>query len=340
MRCLTLGALALLAACGESPPAPRELRSGITVSGHFGPEGTISEDVSGLACDWRPRGDSMRCLAIEDEGGSAQWASFNGTILAAGQRFGLGEGGAPLGAAPRDICGEYDPENRELDGEAAAYSDGVFYVTGSHGCARNSNDFRPASFVVARIAPDEPTGPVVPGTVAITTSHRLAGMMQQDETLAPYFGASLYDADGLNIEGLAVDGDRMVFGLRAPVIDGHAYLFETSATALFSRRIAGSGRTLAVPLGRDAGIRDLAFLPGGGLLILSGPAQDQDVPYRIHLRTGDGALATLATLSPAGNSKPEALAVVGLEGRALSLLILFDSAADGAPEPLTLRLPR
>ncbi|RED16905.1 DUF3616 domain-containing protein [Parasphingopyxis lamellibrachiae] len=340
MRILTLGALALLAGCNEPAEPPRELRSGTTVSGHFGPEGTISEDVSGLACDWQRGGDSMRCLAIEDEGDSAQWTSFNGTVLAAGQRFGLREGGAPLGSAPRDICDEYDPESREVDGEAAAYSDGVFYVTGSHGCARNSNDFRPASFIVARIAPDEPRGPIVPGTVALTTSHRLARLMQQDETLAPYFGASLYDANGLNIEGLAVDGDRMIFGLRAPSIEGHAYLFETSATALFSRQIVGSGRSLTVPLGRDTGIRDLAFLPDGRLLILSGPAQDQDVAYRIHLRTNDGAVSTLETLSPAGNSKPEALAIVGLQGRVLSLLILFDSAADGAPEPLTLRLPR
>ncbi len=340
MRLLTLGALALLAACSEPSEAPRELRSGTTISGHFGPEGTVSEDVSGLACDWQRGGESLRCLAIEDEGDSAQWTSYNGTVLAAGQRFSLLEVGEPLGSPPRNICGDFDPESREVDGEAAAFSDGIFYVAGSHGCARQSNDLRPPSFIVARIAPDDPSGPIIPGSVAISTSHRLALMMQRDAVLAPYFGASLYDANGLNIEGLAVAGDRMIFGLRAPNIDGNAYLFETSATALFSRQIVGSGRALAVPLGRDTGIRDLALLPDGRLLILSGPAQDQDVPYRIHLRAADGRLATLATLDPAGSDKPEAIAIVALEGRALSLLLLFDGAADGGPEPLELELPQ
>lgn len=340
MRVLILGALALLAACSDAADTPRELSSGTTVSGHFGPEGTVSEDVSGLACDWQRGGESMRCLAIEDEGDSAQWTSYNGTVLAAGQRFGLLEGGETLGSSPRNICGDYDPESREVDGEAAAFSDGVFYVAGSHGCARQSNDLRPPSYIVARIAPDEPTGPIVPGSVAISTSYRLSQMMRQDAALAPYFGASLYDANGLNIEGLVVEGDRMIFGLRAPSVNGNAYLFETSATALFSRQIVGSGRSIAVPLGRDTGIRDLAFLPDGRLLILSGPAQDQDVPYRIHLRATDGTLSTLATLDPAGSSKPEAIAIVGLESRTLSLLLLFDGAADGAPEPLELDLSR
>jgi hypothetical protein len=338
MRVLILGGLALLAACDGAGEAPGPIEAGITISGHFGDYGEASEDMSGLACDWQGRDPPMRCLAIEDEGADAQWVSFDGSILSAGPRFALDTVGTPLGTAPRDLCTETDLDDRELDGEAAAFSDGVFYVTGSHGCSRNSDELRPSGFIVARIAPDEPGMDVSPGTVAITQSRRLAGLMQHEPQLADYFGASLQEANGLNVEGLAVQGDRMVFGLRAPVIDGEAFLFETSVTALFSREIVGPGQAVPVPLGDHAGVRDLAFLPDGRLLILSGPAQEQDVPYRIHLRDGDGTVSTLATVDAPGDAKAEAMAIVGMEGGTVSLLILFDSAEDGAPQSLDIDL--
>lgn len=339
MRLLSLAVLLSLAGCGGASDTAPPLEAGITVSGHFGPEGSVSEDVSGLACDWQRGGGTMRCLAIEDEGDAAQWTTFNGAILAAGQRFPLGGAGDPLGSVPRGICGEQDAESREMDGEAAAFSEGVFYVAGSHGCSRNSNELRPPAFVVARVEPDEPAGPIVPGMVSVAASYRLGAMLQRDDTLAPYFGASLHDANGLNVEGLAVQGDRMVFGLRAPVVDGTAYLFETSATALFSRAISGGGRAVPVALGEQAGIRDLAFLPDGRLLILSGPAQEQDVPYRVHLRGADGAARVLATVEAPRGGKAEAMAITGIDGDAVSLLILFDGVDDGAPQRLELAVP-
>ncbi|QLC25830.1 DUF3616 domain-containing protein [Parasphingopyxis algicola] len=339
MRVLTLTLLTGLAGCGGTPEAAPPLETGITVAGHFGEDGAPSEDVSGLACDWQHGAGGMRCLAIEDEGDAAQWASFDGAILAAGRRFGLLGVGQPLGTPPRDICSDADPDNRELDGEAAAFDDGVFYVTGSHGCSRNSDELRPASFIVARIAPDDPAGEIVAGTVAIATSHRLSGMLRRDPALARFFGTSLRAGNGLTIEGLAARGDRIVFGLRAPVVDGTAYLFETSATALFSPDIVGPGRAVPIALGADAGVRDLAFLPDGRLLILSGPAQDQDVPYRLHLRGADGAAPLLATIDAPRGGKAETMAITGIDGDTVSLLILFDGVADGAPQRLAIRLP-
>jgi hypothetical protein len=339
MRLLSLVVLFGLASCGGTSDTAPPLEAGITVSGHFGPEGSVSEDVSGLACDWQRGGGTMRCLAIEDEGDAAQWTTFDGAILAAGPRFGLLGMGEPLGTPPRDLCSQADPDNRELDGEAAAFDAGIFYVTGSHGCSRNSDELRPAGFTVARIEPDDPAGEIVPGTVAIATSHRLTGMLRRDPALARFFGASLRAGNGLNIEGLAARGDRMVFGLRAPVVDGTGYLFETSATALFSRAISGGGRAIPVALGEHAGIRDLAFLPDGRLLILSGPAQEQDVPYRVHLRGADGAARVLATVEAPRGGKAEAMAVTGIDGDAVSLLILFDGVDDGAPQRLELAVP-
>lgn len=339
LRGLILIACVPLAACGQAPETPAEFETAITVAGHFGADGDPSEDVSGLACDWQGEAPAMRCLVIEDEGSAAQWMTFDGAILRAGQRFDLLGAGTPMGTAPVGICSGAEPESDELDGEGAAFSDGVFYITGSHGCSRYGDVYRPASFVVARIAPDEPAGEIRPGTVAIATSHRLSGMLQRDPVLAPYFGASLMDANGLTIEGLAVRGERMVFGLRAPAIDGEAYLFETSATALFSPDIAGPGRSIPVALGAHAGIRDLAFLPDGRLLILSGPAQEQDVLYRIHLRREDGTMTELATVDNWSGGKAEAMAVVGIDSGMATLLILFDGVADGAPQRIVLAIP-
>lgn len=337
MRLLTLGALALLTACSDASQEPVPLSTGINISGHFGEDGYPSEDMSGLACDWQGGAD-MQCLAIEDEGADGQWAGFDGSIFRAGPRFSLAMLGTPLGIAPRGICSETDLTNPELDGEAAAFDDGVFYITGSHGCSRNSDELRPAGFLVAQITPDEPGLQVSPGTVAITQSHRLSGLMQREPRLAPYFGASLQNANGLNVEGLAVRDGQMLFGLRAPVIDGEAFLFETSVTAMFSRDIAGPGRLVGIRLGDHAGVRDLAFLPDGRLLILSGPAQEQDVPYRIHLRGEDGTVRTLAVVDAPGEAKAEAMAITGIEGDTVSLLILFDNAIDGAPQPLEIDL--
>jgi hypothetical protein len=345
VRALLIGAALFgLAGCGERTEAPRDFGPVITVAGHFGTDGEPSEDVSGLACDWQAGGETMRCLAIEDEGTEAQWALFDGGMLRAGERFALLAAAQPLGTPPEGFCAGGSAEGgefgSEFDGEAAAFSQGVFYLTGSHGCSRSNDELDPASFLVVRIAPDEPgTGAPPQGTVAVAQSYRLSSLLLREPTLARYFGAALEDGNGLNIEGLAVDGDRMVFGLRAPVIGGDAFLFETSATALFSREIAGTGRAVRVPLGPGAGIRDLAFLPDGRLLILSGPAQGQDVPYRIHLRAENRTLATLATVAPPYGGKAEAIAVTGMAGNRASLLVLFDGVADGGPELLTLDIP-
>ncbi|MBC2776461.1 DUF3616 domain-containing protein [Parasphingopyxis marina] len=342
MRAALTGILLLaLAACGESSAPPRDFGPVVTVAGHFGAAGEASEDVSGLACDWQAAGGGeMRCLAIEDEEAEAQWAAFGNDMLRAGRRFALLGPERPLGTPPSGICGGGISGDGELDGEAAAFSDGAYYVTGSHGCSRNNDEFDAASFLVVRITPDDQPGTdVAPGTVAVEQSYRLSGLLRRAPELAGYFGARLEGGNGLNIEGLAVDGDRMIFGLRAPAVNGTAFLFETSATALFSREIAGTGRAIPLALDPDEGVRDLAFLPGGRLLILTGPAQNQDIAYRILLRGEDGGLAPLATVSAPYEGKAEAIAVIGLEGNRLSLLVLFDGVNDGAPQRLTLDLP-
>jgi hypothetical protein len=124
--------------------------------------------------------------------------------------------------------------------------------------------------------------------VVVETTYRVSDLLRRADTVREYFGKSLNaDKNGLNIEGIAVEGDRLFLGLRAPV-DGMAYIVEGSVSALFA-----SGHKplppgpipvpIPVPLGNKVGIRDLALLPDNRLLILAGAAYQPDIPYSIFL---------------------------------------------------------
>src|SRR3954464_2721240 len=88
------------------------------------------------------------------------------------------------------------------------------------------------------------------------------------------FGRDL-EPNGLNLEGLAVVGGMLYAGLRAPSLDGSAFIVSTDVEPLFTPDTPLVPRVIPLALGRDTGIRDLALLPDGRLLVLAGPAQDQ-----------------------------------------------------------------
>ncbi len=94
--------------------------------------------------------------------------------------------------------------------------------------------------------------------------------------------------NGLDIEGIAVRGNRVFLGMRGPVLRGWAIVLELAVAE------AGPGVLALSPVGGHGepyrkhfldlaglGIRDLAF-DGDGLLILAGPTMDLDGPVRVH----------------------------------------------------------
>src|SRR3954452_15928885 len=109
-------------------------------------------------------------------------------------------------------------------------------------------------------------------------------------------------------------------------------------------------RVIPLALGRDAGIRDLAPLPDGRILVLAGPAQDQlEVHFALFaLDLREGRFTRLATLDdPQGictpgpraiSGKPEAVLPLGLDEDCFRVLILSDSLPNGAP--CEYRVPR
>ncbi|MEI9899794.1 MAG: DUF3616 domain-containing protein [Hyphomicrobium sp.] len=109
-------------------------------------------------------------------------------------------------------------------------------------------------------------------------------MLRHASTVSAYFGKDLVDDNGLNIEGLAVQGDQLIIGLRGPSIDGRAFLVRTDIGPLFAGgdgTVAPSSTTIPIAVPEGTGIRDLATLPDGRLLLLLGPAQEQGMPYSL-----------------------------------------------------------
>ena len=159
---------------------------------------------------------------------------------------------------------EFTGVEKELDAEAAAVDGGYFYVAGSHAAKRETCCDNSDSRRVYRLTADE-NGHI--GTMA--HSERLWDAMRSLPELASYAvpGDCRCDrAPGRNrvdIEGMAAANGRLFFALRAPNVDGSAYIVGVDARALFE---GGDLRTLARndSLGANKGFRDLAIADGDG----------------------------------------------------------------------------
>ena len=306
-----------------------------------GKKGEAANDVSGIACLPEKAG-KRRCLIVDDESRAVQFLTIDGGTVEPGKTIdliGKEPDPATLGALQTDLqCpSEKSAEFKEFDGEGVAYAAPYFYVVGSHGCGRNKDRLRTSSLVLACIRVDADGKLKGNDDAAVETSYRLGDALAASETVKPFFLKSLMQGNGLNVEGIALVGDRLYAGLRAPSIDGKAFLVEAELGALFApgqEAYRGRTRTIAVPVGESAGIRDLAALEDGRLLLLAGPAQEQPgIAYRLFLfdpmKGGEPqALGALEALDgPERGGKAEAVTVLGRD----RVLVLFDSLRNGGP---------
>lgn len=310
-------------------------------------EGAVATDLSGIASA-APLGRRRRkCLVVDNEGLFAQFATLDldaGTLTAGAL--------VPLLPADRDAIeavgtapdnGDPGPDRYILDGEGVAWLGPHYYVTGSHSIhdwvnpdGKKRADYRRSAHLVARVTRDG-TRPEL--------SYRLNELLRERKTFAPYFLKSPDKRDGINIEGLAAWRQRLYFGFRTPVIDGKALLLSVRAAALFTAGADLDARTIRVPLGHGVGIRDLAMLPDGRLLILSGPSSDATEGFAIHLfdRKRD-TVQRLGVLSPIDGDKVEGLLLAGYAptadgGAVAELLVLSDHPANGRPRLFSLTIP-
>jgi len=260
------------------------------------------KDISGAACG------PARCIVVNDETHYAQEFSLKKRRVTSGERIILTD------------------KDDEIDAEAIAYSDGKFYITGSHGLSRKKGKDNPASFQVFRITGEK-----------IAVSTRLRETIKSAPELAKYVAQRL-NKNGANIEGLAAKGDRLFFGFRGPSVAGEAYILETSAEALFSGD-ALNPIIHTLPLGDRIGIRDMAMV-GNDILILTGPVNTLPRQYTVALwPPGSGKPVTLAKLPSQKKAKPEGILVLDESVHTYNLLIFKDGSRNGAPFQFTIDKP-
>ena len=313
------------------------------------------QSVSGVACNFDAN-HRLVCLVAFDEGVEARFASLGKEALAV--------------EAERVVL---RAESGELDAEGVATDGRYFYVTGSHSAKRSDCKSNPASRHVLRFRVDPasgralrlPAGDPNGALVGYQSTGRLWDILQALPELGPFVGErmclgsdapggapGLSGRQGLNIEGLAVRGGRLYFGLRGPVQQGVARVVSVDAAALFHPVDDAKPLVARLALGEQRGIRDMVAVEDG-FLLLAGPDDSRssaDVPWTLHLWNGQAAagvtlLPALATLDTRGVTrrpcdkeiKPEGITLLAQTAAAYRVLVLSDGMCDGGPLTFTIR---
>ncbi|MBT9503069.1 MAG: DUF3616 domain-containing protein [Burkholderiaceae bacterium] len=270
-----------------------------------------------------------------------------------------------------DLPGEPD---EEADLEGMAVVDGWLWVVGSHGLKRkNAKPGRDHAENAKRLAKVTLDGnrrllarlPIAPGADGAPCLVREAGdgrralrlkgdaeanqltrLLADDPHFGPFMAIPGKD-NGFDIEGLAVNGNRLLVGLRGPVLRGWSALLELSVEAhgdsLRMVPLDERGTLLRkhfLPLD-GLGIRDLHFC-GDDLYLLAGPTMVLDGEIRVYKWTDarsvfaanhepvrfEAALTeSVALPSGRGSDRAEALCDLPLEltrGRP-TWLVLYDA---------------
>jgi hypothetical protein len=296
-----------------------------SVSPNFGKNAEARKNLSGAAC--APTRPPFRsCLAINDQKRYAQFFSIAGNNIVPGALI--------LLLNENSLT---DP-----DTESVAFHDGYFYAAGSHGVGRMDGKDN-SSFVVFRFKVNTQTG--MPGfevtdrevALQIEKSTALRAAIRAAEYIGPYAEKAL-NANGVNIEGMALEGNRIYFGFRGPVLEGRAFILSAAIDGLFGVKPLDP-KVHVLALGDSTGIRDLARVDGG-LLVLAGAVNDQDITPAVFLwNAATGALKKLGELggTPPG-AKAETLLVLEQQPQRYRVLVMYDGPANG--EPMEYWLPR
>jgi len=316
---IALLACTLLASVAHAGSAPIEPVAAWSVRGDFEKGEQARTNLSGAACTIRTP-PFHSCLIVNDQTNYAQFFHIDGTTLVPGAVVRLRDGG------------DGDP-----DLEGAAYDHGFFYAVGSHGRSRYANKPNDMSYAVFRF----PVGknskpkstPSEDSAAGVQSSSRLRAAIRDARGIGAFYDKPLGE-NGVNIEGIAVKGRRMYLGFRGPSVEGRGFILSADADAVFGKKRLHA-RIHALPLGQTAGIRDLAAVRDG-ILILTGPVNDQPVTPAVFLwNEKTGALKKLGDLAiPEAHKthKAETLLVLRDEkGRPYRGLVMFDGPANGGP---------
>lgn len=248
----------------------------------------------------------------------------------------------------------------ELDLEGLALSDGVLYAIGSRPPSRARLDLptyaenraalkdigdssKRKRCVIYRLAVDGA------GDLSWIGELDLADIILSQQYLKAFRGVPGQE-NGIDVEGLAVDGDWLVLGLRGPVLRGNLtpiVRIKPNGTFQSAKKI----EVLFVDLdGR--GIRGMTRV-STGYLLLAGPVGHEAVSFRVYHWDGEdmvpgertaedsslklGQVTLLGTVPVPSGAKAEGLTVFDESQDTYELLVVFDGAKDGAPTRLSVR---
>jgi hypothetical protein len=180
---------------------------------------------------------------------------------------------------------------------------------------------------------------------------QLMRALAKDPHLGPFRGVPGKD-NGLDVEGLALAGERVFLGLRGPVLRGWATILETEPVEtkdperLKLRKIGPGGRRFRkhfLDLG-GLGIRELST-DGPDLLILAGPTLDMDGPVTLFRWIGGSEpegeelvgrdrIRTVMEVpfgrgEDAGRDHPEGITLFREPGDEAGVLVVYDAPVDG-----------
>lgn len=207
----------------------------------------------------------------------------------------------------------------EADVEGLSVSDGYLWVVGSHSLKRSKPDkagddqdkalallttvtreenrFLLGRLPLARLSDSGPEllHETADGRRAGTVAFRKKGsalsrLLRKDAHIGPFMSAPSKD-NGLDVEGLAVDGERVFLGLRGPVLRGWAIVLELRVHAnkkgeLKLKKLPNGARYAKHFIDLDGlGVRSL-MIDGRDFVILAGPTMDLDGPVRIYRWSG------------------------------------------------------
>ena len=272
------------------------------------------KDLSGIAC-----GPDGLGLVATDEGSLLQ--SF---------RLDRAERTLRVGAARAALL----RPGEEADYEGLCWDEGWFYAVGSHARGRKRPDHQPSRHHVYRVRLGGS------GVDAVEISHALGPLLGADPVLGAHYHRRLdQDKRGIDVEGVAVRADTVLLGLRSPCCDGTAFMLEVALPDLFDLDPEREPKVLrhALALGQAAGIRDLALVPDG-LLLLTGPSVDGDhAPFALWHR-GAAGLRPLGRFAELGEAKAEGLLVLAAAD-GYQVLVVFDGVAQGRPHEYWLPRP-
>ena len=278
-------------------------------------EGEVEEhaDLSGIACL-----DDGFGLLVTDEGSLVQ--AF--TLDREAHLLRMGADSVELLRAG---------EEADLEGLCCDGAD--FYAIGSHASGRKQPDHQPSRHHVYRIRRKD-------GKLRHEISHGLEPLLVQDGLLGRHYRRRLDATErGVDIEGIAAWPEgRLLIGLRSPSLDGQAYCLSIAVDTLFGTKGTRlqTAERYALPLGEGAGIRDLAALPDG-VLILAGPSTDQDrADFTLWRWGGRRKVTKIGTFVHTAAAKAEGLLVLDVTGEGIEVLVLFDGIERGHPHQFTL----